>query len=132
MLLNCLGKGRLSGLPVAAVGAICMVACAVRTVTPVAMSQPGDVDLSCSDLTSQVKSNQAKASELLRKHEGVDRANVGKTVVGTVLVPIGLLTIMNGAFAPDHESRCGLVHAVVGGDGADARSINVWWCDPVA
>ena len=40
------------------------------------------------------------------------------------------LTIMNGAFAPDHESRCGLVHAVVGGDGADARSINVWWWDP--
>jgi hypothetical protein len=34
--------------------------------------------------------------------------------------------------APDHESLGVSVQAVVGGHGADARSINVWWLDPVA
>jgi len=34
--------------------------------------------------------------------------------------------------APEHESRRGLVHAVLAGGGADERSKNEWWLDPEA
>ncbi len=70
---------------------ICLAACPARTVTPLAMSQPGDLDLNCSDLVNHIDANKAEASKLLDAQKGVEQANVGKVVVGSALVPIGLL-----------------------------------------
>lgn len=66
--------------------ALCLAACAApaRQVTPIAMSQPGDEQLTCAHLNGQIDANAAAATGLLRKDEQVKTGNVVKLVFGIV------------------------------------------------
>ena len=59
--------------------------CAARQVTPVAMTQPTDDRLTCSEIDQEMKSNQDAAAELLQKNKEVDQANAAKVVASVVL-----------------------------------------------
>jgi hypothetical protein len=71
--------------------ALCLVGCAAREVTPVAMAQPGDDQLDCPALIEQIKANRAAADEFLASDKRVAEGNVAKTVAGTIFAPIGVL-----------------------------------------
>jgi hypothetical protein len=62
-----------------------LASCAARQVTPVAMTQPTDGRLTCSEIDQEMKSNQATAAELLQKNQEVDQANAAKVVASVVL-----------------------------------------------
>ena len=70
--------------------ALCVAACAVpaRQVTPIAMSQPGDEQLTCTDLNDKIKANAATAAGLLSKDNQVKTGNVVKAVFGMVGVSL--------------------------------------------
>ena len=70
--------------------ALCLAACAApaRQVTPIAMSQPGDEQLTCADLNDKIKANAAAATGMLRKDEQVKTGNVVKLVFGIVGVSL--------------------------------------------
>jgi hypothetical protein len=61
-----------------------VAACAVRQVTPVAISQSTDDQLTCAQLDQQMKSNQLAAVELLNKNKKVQEANTAKVVASVV------------------------------------------------
>jgi len=46
---------------------LCLAACAAREVTPVAMSQAGDEQLSCTELNDQLAANVRDVHELLKQ-----------------------------------------------------------------
>ena len=90
----------------AIVGSFCLASCAARPVTPVAMSQPGDDQLSCPALMEQIKANQSAATEFLRSKEGVDQANTAKAVTGVVLFgPIGLLVMNSADYSSEEQVK---------------------------
>jgi len=62
-----------------------LAGCAARQVTPVAMTQPTDDRLTCSEVDQEMKSNQTTAAELLEKNKEVDQANAAKVVASVVL-----------------------------------------------
>jgi hypothetical protein len=67
--------------------------CAARRVDPVAMTQPTDDRLTCSEIDQEMKSNQAEAAELLQKNKEVDQANAAKVVASVVLSGWFALTV---------------------------------------
>jgi hypothetical protein len=71
-------------LLLAAALALCIPACAARPVSPVAISQSTDDQLTCSELDQQIKSNQLAAVELLHKNKEVQEANTTKVVASVV------------------------------------------------
>ena len=71
-------------LLLAAALALCIAACASRPVTPVAISQSNDAQLTCSELDQQIKSNQLAAVELMQKNKAVQQANTAKIVAAFV------------------------------------------------
>lgn len=58
--------------------------CAARPVTPVAMSQPGDAELTCGQLGQQTIDNQNAAVALVAKDKQVDRDNTVKVAAAIV------------------------------------------------
>src|SRR6266446_5645234 len=78
------------GTVLALVGALNMSACAARSVTPLAMTQPGDDQLDCSQIDDEIKRNQAAANDLLQRDKSVETGNVAKGV----LLGGGLLAAM--------------------------------------
>lgn len=62
-----------------------LLSCAARQVTPVAMTQPTDDRLTCSEIDQEMKSNQAEAAALLQKNKEVNQANAAKVVASVVL-----------------------------------------------
>src|SRR5262249_25501207 len=70
---------------------LCLAACAARPVSPIAMRQSGDEQLSCADLAQQRSANRAAAEQLFRDDRDVESNNVAKNVVGGLLGPVGLL-----------------------------------------
>ncbi len=72
-------------LPAVAALALSLAGCAARQVTPVAMSQPTDDRLTCSDIDQEMKSNQAAAADLLQQNQQVNQANAAKVVASVVL-----------------------------------------------
>lgn len=64
---------------------LCMAACAAREVTPVAMSQAGDEQLSCTELNSQLAANVRDVHELLKQDKAVERTNI---VAGVLPLPM--------------------------------------------
>lgn len=68
-------------LPAAAV----LAACAAREVTPVAMAQPGDEQLSCAGLNSQLAANTQDINTLLKQDKAVERSNI---VAGVLPLPM--------------------------------------------
>jgi hypothetical protein len=62
-----------------------LASCAARQVTPVAMTQPTDDRLTCSEIGREMTSNQAAAAGLLEKNKEVDQANAAKVVASVVL-----------------------------------------------
>ena len=63
----------------------CLGACAAREVTPVAMSQAGDEQLSCAELDKQRAANVQDIDELLKQDKAVERTNV---VAGVLPLPM--------------------------------------------
>jgi len=70
-----------------------LLSCAARQVTPVAMTQPTDDRLTCSQIDQEMKSNQAAAAVLLQQNKEVDQANAAKVVASVVLSGWIALTI---------------------------------------
>src|SRR5258706_4309323 len=68
-------------------------ACAAREVTPVAMSQAGDENLNCADLSHQLSANQSDIQTFVRKDKRVMDDNVAKNVAGAAIPWVGLLLI---------------------------------------
>jgi hypothetical protein len=73
---------------------LCLVACASRTATPVAISQPGDDQLTCPQIAEQRRTNQAAADELLRRDRQVEGENAAKVALSVVPL-VGLVTAAN-------------------------------------
>jgi hypothetical protein len=84
------------GTMLALAGALCMAACAARSVTPLAMTQPGDDQLSCAQIDDEIKRNQTAANELFQRDESVETGNVAKGVLlGGGLLSAGLMDLSN-------------------------------------
>lgn len=62
-----------------------IAACAARTSNPVAISQPGDTDLTCQQLAEKRKSNRTKAIALAGADRDVESGNVAAGVVSAVI-----------------------------------------------
>lgn len=69
---------------------LCLGGCAAREFTPVAMSQAGDADLSCTDLKKQIADNTAAEAVYRRKDKNVEAGNTAKTVASATPF-VGLL-----------------------------------------
>jgi hypothetical protein len=70
-------------------GALGLAACAARTVTPVTMTQAGDEQLSCSQLSDQINVNQKTADDFLQKDKDVQARNVAKITAAAVVPGLG-------------------------------------------
>ncbi len=77
-------SGSLAWLPALA-ATFCLAACAAREVTPVAMSQDGDEQLSCAELNKQCAANVQDINQLLKRDKAVERTNV---VAGVLPLPM--------------------------------------------
>ncbi len=76
-----------------ALGTVLLVAaCEARQTTPVAMTQPGDADLTCVQVAAEIKENEAKAIELAGADMDLVSNNVAAGVVGTLVWPMFLAT----------------------------------------
>jgi hypothetical protein len=64
--------------------AFCLASCAAQEVTPVAISQSTDDQLTCAEIDQQIKSNQLAAVALLQKSKGVQEANAAKVAASVV------------------------------------------------
>jgi hypothetical protein len=73
-------------------GLFCLCGCAAREVTPVAMAQAGDEQLSCAAMKQQIADNRAAEAEFFRKDKQVEQENVAKGVGGAIPVA-GLLLV---------------------------------------
>ena len=62
-------------------------ACAAQPSNPVAISQPGDAELTCSELATQKARNRAKAQQLAGADEDVVDNNVAAGVASAVFWP---------------------------------------------
>jgi hypothetical protein len=72
--------------------ALLLSGCAAADVTPVRMSQPGDVSLSCEALKQQIADNTAAAEKFLKRDHQVEEANTAKQVGGVIPIA-GLLLV---------------------------------------
>jgi hypothetical protein len=61
--------------------ALPLAACAAKTVTPVAMSQPDDEQLSCAQLQQQLADNGQTETKLNGEDKKVAQANIAKNVL---------------------------------------------------
>jgi hypothetical protein len=77
---------------VAIAGVFGLVACAARPVTPTAMAQTGDDQLSCSQLSGQLDANTKAVKNLLHQDKDVETGNAAKVAAGAVIAPIALAT----------------------------------------
>ena len=69
--------------------ATCVVACAARSVTPIAMTQSGDEQLTCLQIVGQIKTNRTAIADYLRKDKQVEQANTVFVLIGpTFLVDL--------------------------------------------
>ena len=85
-----------------------LVACAgnPRPYTPVAMSQTGDDQWSCTELNIQLAANSKAASDLLQQHGATETANNTKGVASLVLLgPIGLLIAMSADYSREEQVK---------------------------
>jgi hypothetical protein len=64
---------------------IFIASCAAQTVTPVAISQSTDNQLTCAQIDQEIKSNQLTAADLLKKNKKVQEENTAKVVASVVL-----------------------------------------------
>jgi apolipoprotein N-acyltransferase len=85
MLFSRAFRDRAIRLPAVAALVLSLAGCATRQVTPVAMSQPTDDRLTCSEIDQEMKSNQAAAADLLQQNQQVNQANAAKVVASVVL-----------------------------------------------
>jgi hypothetical protein len=72
-----LSRTRLPALAVV----LCLGGCAAARVTPVAMVQPGDDELSCQAIADQIQSNTTAEQRFLAQDKEVGQMNAVKTVV---------------------------------------------------
>ncbi len=77
-------------------GALCLVACTARPVTPISMTMPGDEQLSCAELNEHIKANMTAANELFAEDKDVAAGNVAKGVLlGGGLLAAALMDLSN-------------------------------------
>lgn len=86
-------------------GAICLIGCAARNVTPVPMARAGDDQLSCPALIEQIKANRSAADEFLRRDKRVGQENVAKVVAGGIFVPMGLLLVASADLSSEDQVK---------------------------
>lgn len=66
---------------VALAAALLMAGCAARPVLPIALSQPGDAEMTCAALEREIEATAARAAEMARLDRDLERRNV----VGAIL-----------------------------------------------
>jgi hypothetical protein len=59
---------------------LCLSACAARPVSEIAISQPGDDQLSCDAIKQQMADNSAQEATYVRKDKDVENGNTAKAV----------------------------------------------------
>jgi hypothetical protein len=72
--------------------ALWLCGCAAREVTPVRMQQPGDDDLTCTQIDQQIADNLKAAQDFMKKDKSVENANIAKNVGGAI-PGLGLLLV---------------------------------------
>ena len=85
--------GRLSHVLFVVACVVGLCGCAAKPVTPVQMSQPGDEQLSCTELDQQIQVNEAAAKDFIKKDKQVANGNAAKTVMSATPF-IGILSAM--------------------------------------
>ena len=68
---------------------LCLAGCAARQVTPVAISQPGDAELTCNSLKQQIADASAAEAAYRHKDKQVESGNAVKTA-GSAIPVAGL------------------------------------------
>jgi hypothetical protein len=79
-----LGRATVNGMLMASL--FCLFGCAAREVTPIAISQPGDEQLSCDALKQQIADNSAAEAVYRRKDKQVESGNTAKTAGAAIPV----------------------------------------------
>lgn len=77
----------------AAVCAAVAAGCAAKQYTAMPMTQPGDDQLTCSQLQQQIADNEKAAGVLVKKDKAVEDGNAAKTVLSATPF-IGILSAM--------------------------------------
>jgi hypothetical protein len=74
----------------AAATCFCLAGCAAKVFTPVAISQPGDEQLSCDAIKQQIADDSAAEAVYVRKDKQVESGNTAKTA-GSAIPFAGVL-----------------------------------------
>lgn len=75
-----------------------LLACAAREAHPVAISQPGDAELTCEQMAEEIARNEAEALRLAEADKKVVESNIGAGVAGTLIFwPALLATDLSNA-----------------------------------
>jgi hypothetical protein len=83
---------------------VCLTGCAVRTVVPVQMAQPGDETLDCAALGRELAANEATAAILLHQDKKVEQLNTARNF-GSVIPGLGLLLVMSTDLSNEEQIK---------------------------
>jgi hypothetical protein len=86
------------------VATLCIAGCAATHVTPVAMAQSGDDQLTCSQLSERIAANRAAVVTLVRSDKQVEDGNVAKLAIGVVPIA-GLFAIASVNLSNEDQVR---------------------------
>jgi hypothetical protein len=84
--------------------ACALTACASRQVTSIAMAQPGDEQLDCSALSTEIKNNDAEEARLQHQDKQVEQQNVAKNVAG-VVPGVGILAVASTDLSNEEQVK---------------------------
>ncbi len=73
-----------------------LVACAGRIARPVEREQSGDDKLTCAEMSSQVKGNEARIAGLEREKDGIRQRNTKKYIFSFLIVPLFFIESEDG------------------------------------
>jgi len=86
--------------------AAALAGCAVRKVTPVAMTQPGDAQLGCAEIASQIAANRSHAAELVGTDNEVAQGNVARGIaMGVAFGGLGAAASLDLSNAEQVQAR---------------------------
>jgi hypothetical protein len=78
--------------------------CAAHDYKPVAMVQPGDDAMSCSDISKQMADNETAAAAFIRADKRVETGNTIKTV-GSAIPYLGILIAASNDLSNEEQAK---------------------------
>jgi hypothetical protein len=83
---------------------LCIAGCAATHVTPVSMTQPGDDQLTCFQLSERIANNRTAVVTLVRADKKVADGNAAKVAISVVPIA-GLLAIASVDLSNEEQIR---------------------------